>query len=318
MEILIIGAGTMSVAYAEVLKHMGQTFRCAGRGAETAARFQARTGVAAGTGPLAGQLADQDLSDTLAIVAVDVLQLAPVCETLLELGCARILVEKPGALDLAGMRGLAAKDPAGRIRVGYNRRFLKSAQRATEIIAADGGVQTLHFEFTELPDRVESLGVHPPEVLANFGFANASHVFDLAFHMAGAAPDLSDVTLAAALQRGSLSWHDEGSRMVGCGTVGDSALFTCSADWRSGGGWAVEVTTAHRRLRLRPLEQLTEQIRETFAVDPVALDAEPDGLKPGLPDMLRDMLERDGSGMPDMADQVRRMECFARILGKPV
>ncbi len=318
MNILIVGAGAMAVAYAQVLQHMDHPFQCAGRGAETAAQFQAKTGISAGTGPLADQLAGQDLSDTLAIIAVDVLQLAPVCEVLLDMGCARILVEKPGALDLAGMHALAAKDPEHRIRVAYNRRFLKSAQRAAEIIAQDGGVQTMHFEFTELPDRVESLGVHPPEVLANFGFANASHVFDLAFHLSGAAPDLSNVTLAATLQRGSLSWHDEGSRMVGCGTVGAGALFTCSADWRSGGGWAVEVTTAHRRLRLRPLEQLTEQLRETFAIDPIALDAEPEGLKPGLYDMMQDMLERDGSGLPDMARQVVRMECFARILGKPV
>jgi predicted dehydrogenase len=306
------------VAYAQVLQHMGRPFRCAGRGAETAAQFRAKTGVPAGTGPLTDQLAGQDLADTLAIVAVDVLQLASVCEVLLDLGCARILVEKPGALDLAGMRALAAQDPEHRIRIAYNRRFLKSAQRAAEIIAQDGGVQTLHFEFTELPDRVESLGVHPPEVLANFGFANASHVFDLAFHLARAEADLSGVTLSAALQRGSLSWHDEGSRMVGCGAIGSEALFTCSADWRSGGGWAVELTTAHRRLRLRPLEQLTEQLRETFTVAPVALEVDPEGLKPGLYDMMQDMLERDGSSLPNMAQQVVRMECFARILGKPV
>lgn len=318
MNILIIGAGAMAVAYANALRHLGHAFRCAGRGAETAARFEAATGVSVGTGPLVDQMAGQDLSDTLAIVAVDVLQLAPVCEVLLDLGCARILVEKPAALDLGGMRALAAKDREHRIRVAYNRRFLKSAQRAVEVIRQDGGVQTLHFEFTELPDRVERLGVHPPEVLANFGFANASHVFDLAFHLTGAAPDLSNVTLAAALQRGSLSWHNEGSRMVGCGTVGEGALFTCSADWRSGGGWAVEVTTAHRRLRLRPLEQLSEQLRESFVVDPVALDEEPDGLKPGLHDMLGNMLEQGGNGLPGMTEQVMRMECFARILGRPL
>ena len=292
MGILIVGAGAMAMAYAKVLTHMGGVFRCAGRGIESAARFEAETGVAAGTGPLAEQLSGQDLSRTLAIVAVDVVQLSSVCSQLLDAGCARILVEKPGALDLAGMRTLATQDPDRRIRVAYNRRFLKSAQRAAEIIRQDGGAQTLHFEFTELPDRVERLGVHPPEVLANFGFANASHVFDLAFHLAGAGPDLSDVTLSSALQRGSLSWHDEGSRMVGCGSVGAETLFTCSADWRSGGGWAVEVTTARRRLRMRPLEQLTEQMRETFVVEPVALDTDPDCLKPGLTDMMENMLDR--------------------------
>jgi predicted dehydrogenase len=82
---------------------------------------------------------------------------------LLKHGATAILVEKPGAMDLNAMRELAEADIGRRIRVAYNRRFLPSVQKANALIENDGGIQSLHFEFTELPDRIEALGAHPLE-----------------------------------------------------------------------------------------------------------------------------------------------------------
>lgn len=315
MEVAVVGAGAMGLAYVQVLRHMGIAARVYGRGAESARRFAEQSGIVAGTGPLAEQLAARPVAGMAAIVAVDVPELAGVCEALLQAGAAKVLVEKPGALDPARMAALAAFDAGRAIRVAYNRRFLPSAVAARRCILDDGGAQTLHFEFTELPDRLLALGVHSGEVLANWVYANSSHVFDLAFFLAGAARELDGLDLSGAVRDGRLDWFGAGSRFAGCGRVGEGCLFTYSADWRSGGGWGVEVTTPKRRLRLRPLESLTQQMRETFAVDPVALEAEVAGLKPGLRGMVENFLFADGSLLPDMQMQARRMAAFGKMVG---
>lgn len=314
MDIIIIGAGSMAIAYAKTLQHFGLPFRCFGRGETSAKRFEAETGVPAGTGALRDQLAATDVGGSQAIAAVDIAQLSDVCAALLEAQVDRILVEKPGGVNLADMEALSNRDTDNRIRVAYNRRFLKSTQKALEIIATDGGVQTIHFEFTELPDRIEALGVHPPEVLANLAYINSSHVFDMAFYLGQAMDDLSDVSVSGAVRQGHIPWHLDGSRFASCGTIADRSLYTCFADWRSGGNWSVEVTTPNRRLRLKPLETLTQQMRETFGVDPIEFDADPDGLKPGLPGMVTDFIHNDSRQLPSMRCQLERMKVFARIL----
>ncbi|WP_299667926.1 NAD(P)-binding domain-containing protein [uncultured Ruegeria sp.] len=316
MDIVVIGAGSMAIAYAKTLKHLGLSFRCMGRGAESANRFEAETGVAAGTGPLVEQLMKTDVTDALAIVAVDLNQLSTVCASLIDAGVHAILVEKPGGVDLADMQILADLDTRNCIRVAYNRRFFKSTQKALDLIKSDGGAQLIHFEFTELPDRIESMGVHPHEVLANLPYANSSHVFDMAFHLGLASEDLSEVVVSGAVRQGEISWHPDGSRFASCGLVGDQSVFNCFADWRSGGNWNVEITTAERRLRLRPLETLTVQLRESFQVDPVEISADPEGLKPGLPDMVQDFILNGGKKLPSMRHQVERMKVFAKLLSR--
>ncbi len=314
MSIILIGAGPMAIAYAKALQHMGHSFQCLGRGSESAARFLRETGVAAGTGPLEQQLQSVEIHGAMVIVAVSINQLAPVCQMLLQKEPRGVLVEKPGGVDLRQMAELAAQDMGGRIRVAYNRRFFKSTQAARQIIADDGGAQSVHFEFTELPDRLAALGVHPPEVLANLPYANSSHVFDMAFFLGQANGDLSDVSIAGAERQGGLVWHPDGARFASCGTIGERALYSCMADWQSGGNWSVEITTSKRRLRLKPLETLTEQLRETFAVQPIALPEEPKDIKPGLHDMLVDFMENGGAQLPTMRQQVARMGVFAKML----
>ncbi len=314
MDIVLIGAGSMAIAYAKTLQHLGLPFRCFGRGSESALRFEAETGVSVGTGPLADQLSKTGISGARAIVAVDLTQLSTVCAALLDAGIDSILVEKPGGVDLAEMQTLAARDTRDCIRVAYNRRFFKSTQKAIELIKSDGGPQLVHFEFTELPDRIEALGVHPLNVLNNLPYANSSHVFDMAFYLGLASNDLHEVKISGAVRQGQISWHPGGSRFASCGTIGERSIFNCFADWRSGGNWNVEITTANRRLRLRPLETLTEQLRESFQVSPVEIASDPEGLKPGLPDMVVDFIQKDGQQLPSMRDQVARMKVFADML----
>lgn len=316
--VFIVGAGNMSLAYAKVLSHLGQDFQCLGRGVDSAARFEAETGIRPSTGPLADQLEARDLAGAHVIVAVNVPELESVCSALLKAGAGRILVEKPGGVDMAALERLGAADSERRLRIAYNRRFLPSVQKAAELIAQDGGAQVLSFEFTELSDRIKAANVHPPEVLAHWYLANSSHVFDLAFHVAGSAGDLSDVTTLAAAASGTLDWHPAGARFVGCGSFAGAGLFNYSADWQSGGGWGVEVTTSQRKLTLKPLERLSQQMRNTFDVTPVDIQSEPEGLKPGLLGLVQDFLSFDGAGCPDIQAHIARMKTFSAMIKSPV
>ncbi len=317
-DIMLVGAGPMSEAYLAALKvtHPTVSVTVAGRGEESAARFEAKTGIRPNTGPLEDQLLRLGGRVRTAIVAVQVDQLAPVARQLLDAGFEHILLEKPGAATVKGGRELAEADTGDRIRIAYNRRFLTSSRHVRRLVAEDGGTTSFSFEFTEVADRIAATH-HIPLVKANWALANSSHVMDMAFDLAGAAEDMSDVCVAASLGRGSIVWHPRGERFAGCGTVRGETLFSYAADWGSGGGWAVEIVTPKRRLIMRPLETILQQERGSFVRTPVEIEAEIAGLKPGLPAMLNYFLDGRGDAghLPTARDQAKRMAVFDSLLG---
>ena len=316
--VLIIGAGPMAEAYFAALHARGDNVIVFGRGQQSAAEFEKQTGFRPGTGDLAEQFAALPTAPKTAVVATGIMELSAATQTALRCGVAKILIEKPGAPTISKMAELAHEDPDGRVLVAYNRRFLPSVARAREIIAEDGGVQSFHFEFTELSDRVVATP-RPEAVKTNWELANSSHVIDLAFDLAGAEKSLGDVQLDGIAAQGELAWHPNGSRFVGCGRVRNDAVFSYFADWTSGGGWNVELCTPKRRLILKPLESLRMQMRESFKIENVTLEPTSAGLKPGLPPMLDAFLggNHGSATLPTAAEQVSRMKLFARLTGLP-
>lgn len=276
MEVLLIGVGPVGIEYANILKALGHTVRAHGRSEAGCASFLAATGVAACAGGDAALACLPSLPDT-AIVAVSEAQLGVVVDQLVERGVQRILVEKPGGASFSEIASLA--DKATRrgcdIRVGYNRRFHASTLKAQEIIAADGGVRTFHFEFTEWSHRIEPLQKEPG-VKEEWFLHNSSHVVDLAFHLGGWPTTLH------ALTAGELSWHRH-ARHVGSGATESGALFSYFADWQGPGRWSVEIITSAHRLIFRPLEKLLIQAIGSVAQEPVQIDDSLDlAYKPGF------------------------------------
>jgi predicted dehydrogenase len=287
-SILLVGCGEMAVSYARVLKALDTPFDVIGRRPEACATFAEKTGVMPRPGGVAatgGRLPQQT-----AIVAVNIDQLAAVVQQLLEAGVRNILVEKPGGLnaaEISATAGLAAPSGA-RIFVAYNRRFYASVQKARELIAADGGATSFFFEFTEWSHLITDLPLSPV-VKQEWLLANTSHLCDLAFYLGGFPAQLT------AHSSGALSWHPRGAQFTGCGVSRTGALFAYHSNWESAGRWGVEICTARRRLHLRPLESLNEQIRGELALKPVELADQPDReFKPGLLAQTRCFL--DGAG----------------------
>lgn len=285
--VLLVGAGAMAVEYSKVLTALGREQVVLGRGAESAAAFAEKTGITPSTGALADQLAKLSELPSVAIVTVNAMHLAEVSIQLAEAGVRRLLVEKPAALDEAELDALtaAAERTGADVRIAYNRRYLASVVRAREMIAQDGGVLSVKFDFSEASRRIAAMNKPQRELDAWF-YANSSHVIDLALHLGG------DPVEVSAHLAGGLSWDPATGVFAGSGLTSSGALLSWHANWVGPGRWGAEVITPERRLVLQPLEGLRVQDHSGFGEHPVDLGDDPEGgLKPGLLRQTRAFLD---------------------------
>jgi len=308
--ILLIGAGAMALQYARVLEAIGREMVVLGRGQESADAFGAATGVTPTTGSLEEQLADLAVVPDEAIVTVNAMHLAEVTVAAVRAGVKRILVEKPAALDAAEVQSLldVAADTGAEIRVAYNRRFLSSVIAARQMIAEDGGVLSVKFDFSEPARRIGTMGKPQRELDAWF-FANSTHVVDLAFSFVG------PVDFAAGAVAGGVDWHPSGGVFAGFARSTDGALLSWHANWAGPGRWGVEVITPERRLILRPLEGLSIQDHSSFAEQVIDIDLGPDvEFKPGLYRQVQAFLTGEGAEhLPDLAEHARQWPLYEAV-----
>jgi predicted dehydrogenase len=146
-------------------------------------------------------------------------------------------------------------------------------------------------------------------VLARWGIANSSHVIDLFLHLAGSPARI------ATERSGALDWHPSGAVFSGAGETETGALFSYAATWSGAGRWGLEVTTAHRKLVLRPLESLAEQETGSFTLRDVALEPEPAETKPGLVAEVRAFLAGDDPRLCTIHEALRTLQVTAEICG---
>ena len=320
-EVVVAGAGPMAEEHVRALLSVGvaaDDLLVVGRGRERVEALAARHGVRARW----GGAESLESCARVAVVAVEERAEPLVARALIAAGARCLLLEKPGALtsaELEPIRAGAARAGAA-VFVGYNRRFYPSVVRAAELIEQDGGPLAASFEFTEVERLVLADAERrslPEETLARWGAANSLHVIDLAFFLIGAPVDL------ACERAGTLAWHPSGSVFAGSGTTDRGALFAYWATWGGAGRWGVEVTTAERKLVLRPLEELRQQLRGTFALEPVEpaeAEAEADELKPGLRRQAAALLAAASGEGPDtrlctLDEACERLVVAERMLG---
>lgn len=285
----------------------------AGRGRERVEEVGSRYGV----GSTWGGVEALETAPAVAVVAVGEEHLAPAALALVERGATALLVEKPGALASSELAAFAeAIEGRATAFVAYNRRFYPSVDRARELIEEDGGPLSAAFELTEVEELVlrdaERRGL-APATLARWGLANSLHVVDLAFFLIGAPARL------ACDRAGALDWHPSGAVFTGNGRSECGALFSYWGTWSGAGRWGVEVSTPKRKLVLRPLEELRQQVRGSFALDPVDLGGS-DGLKAGVRPQLEAFLAAASGGPVDrrlcgLDDASRLLQTGERLFG---
>lgn len=307
-----MGAGSMAREYAKVLKALGVETLVVGRSEESAQKFSEETGLQ--VIPAGVKCAAQRLGHLpeKAIVAVNVEQLAPVTCELAEMGVKEILVEKPGFATPDQLDDViaAAKRCATQIFIAYNRRFYASVLEAEKIIAKDGGLLSVHFEFTEWSRSVTAIE-RPREVFENWFYANSTHVVDLAFFLAGWPKNMSSYSA------GTLDWHQPAA-YVGAGVTEKEVLFSYCANWDAPGRWAVELMTSHHRLYLKPMEQLQIQQLNSVKTEPVEIDDRLDReFKPGLYLQTKAFIAGDYSRLCTLEQQSAHLDNVYREIDRP-
>lgn len=308
-KVLLVGASQIALDYFKVLQALDCDITVVTRGQARADDFAAKTGVTPITGGVEKFLATHNIADFSAVlVAVGVEQLVAVGGQLISAGAKNILLEKPGGLDAEQIASLAVRavQAQARVLVAYNRRFFASVLKAQEIIAADGGVKSFVFEFTEWPHVIEKVDRNP-QVKASWLLANSTHVIDMAFFLGGFPKQIK------CYAAGHLSWHAK-SIFYGAGVADGGALFSYQANWQAPGRWAVEIMTDQHRLIFKPLEELQIQEKGTVAVNKVEIDNNLDiNFKPGLYRELQAFLSADYGCFKTIGEQAKAVLIYEQI-----
>jgi len=306
----LIGASLLAQDYVKVLKALNTPFKVIGRGENSAAAFESAMGIPVQTGGIEKSLQKEPPPET-AIVAVGVEQLAPVTTQLLQAGTRKILLEKPGGMNLEELQKLqlVTQSKQADVWLAYNRRFYRATRKAQEIIEVDGGATSCHFEFTEWSQKIRELQ-GKSDIKAVWLLANSTHVVDLAFHLCGW-PNTWQSWSA-----GTLDWHPVAARFSGAGVTDKGTLFSYFADWESPGRWGVEVLTRKNRLILRPMEQLQLTRLGSTQIEPINIDDKLDqDFKPGLHQQTKAFLNKDAANFCTLDEQVEHTKLYSKMAG---
>ena len=311
MNLLLIGTGRMARAYAPVLAAHTVGIIAVGRSKEGSAQFQKDTGIDTTSGGITRWRKTASSIPTHAIVAVDDAASPHVAQELIDIGVTHILLEKPGALsrkELLDLQKKAQKSGAA-VHIGYNRRFLASVQKAQEIIKADGGVISFHFEFNERttqPERIAAMNI-PEKTVEHWFVANSTHVVDLALFLAGNPLALSGFTAKGPLW----ATQDHATLFTGAGITDRDVPFSYYANWEIDGPWLVEIQTSKRKLILNPLEKLTAEKDGT--IDEVAYDNSLDTkFRPGLYREVESFFN-DLRDLKTLDEQIQHFDWYEKI-----
>ncbi len=300
-NILLIGTGNMALDYAKVLEAMKIEFTVIGRGEISATKFEVETKIKPITGGFKKYLENNIiLPYTYAIIATGTEALMPTLLQILHAGVEKVLIEKPAAISISELleNEENLKPFAENVFVAYNRRFYASVAEAQRLIAEDGGLLSMHFEFTEWAHKIEPLS-KAPGVKENWFFANSTHVVDLAFFIAGYPTEWQ-----AYSKSGKLTWHNK-VNFAGAGITEKGVLFSYLSNWESAGRWGIELLTEKRRIYLRPLEGISIQQKGSVVISEHLFDDLIDKqFKPGLYKQVDDFVKRNHTSLINLAGQI--------------
>jgi predicted dehydrogenase len=307
-DIMLVGAGPMAIEYAKVLQAMNIRFVVVGRSEKSATKFFELTGIKVFQGGLGQYIKTNVKLPPQAIVCVTENNLGEVTRELLRKGVKSVLVEKPGGLtsDDIQQTAVMAKNARAEVFVAYNRRFYASVKKAREIIEADGGVLSFHFDFTEWSHVIAGLE-KAPGVKEEWFLANSTHVIDLAFYLGGKPTEISCFAL------GGVDWHPSASIYSGAGKTNKGALFSYHANWEAPGRWSLEIMTRNHRLIFKPIEKLHIQKTGSVVIEECSLNDDMDtSFKPGLYRQVSSFLEKKES-LITVSDQIELLKHYSAI-----
>ena len=306
-KILVLGVGPMAEEYLTACQNLSIQPEFVGRSVAGMKRFEAKTGVRPHSS-LEGLTAEDFLG---VVVAVNEASLSAVLIEVLRRGFKRVLVEKPGGSSLEHFQELSdevSKYPA-KVFVAYNRRFYSTVAKLNELANDDGGLVSIHFDFTERVHIVAELE-KDRETKEDWFFQNSSHVIDLVLFLA------PGTEIIESRSSGGLPWHPRASHFSGFGWNRDGVHITYNSVWGARGGWEVIARSNTTHFRLKPLEVL-EVTRPDGAIESYREEeiTEHSG-KAGITGMLLAFTEvaSEDAGLLTWSEQVHNVKIYRAIL----
>jgi predicted dehydrogenase len=300
--VYLIGTGNMGKEYTKVLQALNEDFIVIGRSEKSAQNFEADTKITPIKGGIDLYLSSNNLqSESKVIIATGTENLMHVLKKVLVHGATSVLIEKPGAISIEELldNEFYLKPYAEKIFIAYNRRFYASVFESEKLINQDGGLESIHFEFTEWVHVIDKIKA-APGAKENLFFGNSTHVIDLAFFFAGKPSIWNGYS-----KSGSISWHDKTS-FVGAGITQNNTLFSYMSNWESAGRWSVELLTKRRRIYLSPLEKIRIQEKGSLIQENHIFDDYYDiNFKPGFYLQVEAFIKNDYTRFSNIFDQIK-------------
>lgn len=313
LKLGIVGAGRMAREHARAFADVagvelaGIASRTVERAEEVAREFSIAKVYESSVEMTAGVRPD------ILVVAVPEPATVPVMRELIGKAAA-ILVEKPVGIDLADCRTVAglAQATGAPVFVGLNRRSYGSTRAALESLAGDAEPR-----FIEVHDQEDLVAARkagrPEEVVRNWMFANSIHMIDC-FRIFGRG-EVTNIQIAQP-------WRSDAPGHVVAHLTfasGDTGLY--HAVWNMPGPWACTVTTAARRVEMRPIETARRQLAGSREVTDFPADPRDVAFKPGFRLQAEEVAAfvRDGAAprhVPDIAEALATTELVARLYGQ--
>lgn len=220
----------------------------------------------------------------------------------------KILFEKPAGhtLELATEVRRFAEKNGKTAHVALNRRFNSSTRTALSRLREDDSPRFIQVADQQDLRAAEAYG-HPREVVDNFMFANSIHVIDLIrFFGRG---HIDEVIV-------DRPWDRDRTFIQGASihfSSGDFARY--DAVWQGPGPWSCSVTTRQRRLEMRPLETLSEQVSGSRQTNSIQLSSDDIEYKAGFKEQAKAAigLFHGGTDLPSLADGLETMKLINAI-----
>lgn len=313
-RVLVVGSGFMATEYLKVLANLNCNVLVVGRGDAKINNLKKQfPQFTYFTGGLEEFLNNNIDFPEFAINTANIDQLNYTTCLLLKSGVRNILVEKPGDINVNGLRQIAKLEVENnaKVLIAYNRRFYSSVLALMKEIAIDGGVTSAHFEFTEWVHTIDPL-LYNKEALLKWILSNSSHVIDTTFAIIGMPIEMNTIVQG----QNNLDWHPSGTIFLGSGVSDKNIPFTYHSNWEGPGRWSIEISTKKRRFFLKPMETLQQQVKGSVQINNVELDDKLDiDFKPGIFLQTKNFLNKQFDGIQSVHNQLKAIEIYNRIGG---
>lgn len=285
-RVLVLGVGAMAREYLRACQLLSVDAVFVGKSESGMNNFEQSTGILPKR-----RIEDVEPKDfDGVIIAVNENALSEVLLTVLQRGFSRVLVEKPGGSSIDSFSVLAKEvhQYDAQIYVAYNRRFYATVEKLLALAEEDGGIRSIHFDFTERVKQVAALSIDE-SIKGDWFFQNSTHLIDLVLYLA------PNAVFDANRSSGGLEWHPRASTFSGSGSNPDGIHLTYNSVWGPSGGWEITARSQTKRFALKPLEKLELKYANNELKVFVEEELAEVGGKPGLAKMLRAFLS-DGFG----------------------